>query len=122
MRRLWSEQDLAEWWQYAERLLTCAIGYPSDYRLDQPRGKMPGHSIVPTNIKIPRHLRAIDRAMTSRYMPKEHRDLLRIKFTTQGKTEQEIADKNGCAYSSYKIKVAKSFEWLDGYFAGACKF
>ena len=120
MRQLWSEQDLAEWWQYAERILTCAIGYPSDYRLDQPRGKRPGHSIVPTNIKIPRHLRAIDKAIV--IMPRKHRELLRIKFTTQGKTEQEIAEKNSIPYSSYKAGLTVSFAWLDGYFAGACKF
>ena len=119
MRRLWSEQDLAEWWQYAERLLTCTIGYPSDYRLDQPRGKMPGRSIVP-NIKIPYHLKAIDKAII--IMPIKHKEILKAKFTTQGKTEQEIAEKNGYAYSTYNAKVTNSFEWLDGYFAGACKF
>lgn len=119
-KRVWSEQDLAEWWQYAEKLLTCPIGYPSDYRLDQPRGKMPGHSIVPTGIKIPYHLRPIDGAMVA--MPTDYRDILDVKYTTSGKTEQEIAEKNSIPYSSYKAGLTVSFAWLDGYFAGACKF
>ena len=79
---------------------------------------MPGRSIVP-NIKIPYHLKAIDKAII--IMPIKHKEVLRAKFTTQG-TEQEIAEKNGYPYSSYKAKVINSFEWLDGYFAGACKF
>ena len=113
MRQLWSEQDLAEWWQYAERLLTCSIGFPSDYDLGKPRGKMPGHSIVP-NIKIPYYLRPIDRAMVT--MPSDHRDILKIKFATSGKTDQERAGKSGKAYSTFKADLCVSYAWLDGWF------
>ena len=119
-RQIWSEQELAEWWQWFEKLQRSGLGFPGDYDIGKPRGKTPASSIVPKHIIVPRHLRAIDKAIAR--MPKPHIKVLEFKFTTPGKNDQEIALRCGIPYSTYKVKLSNCYSWLNGYFSGSCKF
>ena len=112
---MYRRSDLAEWWVYQEKLDTCEIGYPSSYDPKEPRGKVKGHTIVPTQIKIPHHLMEIDKAMCK--IPRPLRETLRIKYTVSGKHDKERAEKSGIKYGTFKLNIDRATCWLDGYFA-----
>jgi len=103
------DRQLAEWWQWYEKLITIQSGLPSDYSFDRIRSYQPATTIVPL-VDIPHRLVMIDRAM--RDIDPRLWAILWIRHGEPG-TESQKCEEYGFSKSWYRKMIGLSHKWID---------